>query len=233
MEYRLIDGKRYYKDANGRWVKDNVSQEEADRRASGLSGRRSGGNLQHRTRSSDWSTPSSVSHPATGSISSSSKGALPWIAMLLIVVLFLGIGAYFFNKDHVSTAEMTIMKYMDEQQQETAGLQEESAEITEASASALESYSDDTDGYYIIKDSSERYLDGSEIQNYSTEELQLIINEIYARHGREFQHQNNIDYFSSMPWYNPIPGKSDQEIENEFNDYERANVALLNQYQNS
>lgn len=229
----MIDGKRYYKNANGRWVKDNVSQEEADRRASGSSGRGSVGNLHYRTRSADWSAPSSRARHATRSISSSSKGALPWIVMLFIVVFSLGIGAYFFNKDHVSTAEMAIMKYMDNQQQETTGVQEESVEITDVSAPTLEAISDDTEGYYIIKDSSVRYLDGSEIQNYSTEELQLIINEIYARHGREFQHQNNIDYFSSMPWYNPIPGKSDQEIENEFNDYERANVALLNQYQNS
>ena len=58
----------------------------------------------------------------------------------------------------------------------------------------------------------------------------MIINEIYARHGREFQSQDNIDYFSAKNWYEPVSGKSDEEIVSEFNEYEKANVELLCKY---
>lgn len=42
------------------------------------------------------------------------------------------------------------------------------------------------------------YLETSDIEGYSHDEIQLIINEIYARHGREFHTQENIDYFSAQ-----------------------------------
>ena len=57
-----------------------------------------------------------------------------------------------------------------------------------------------------------------------------MINEIYARHGREFHSQNNVDYFSGLNWYNPVPGKTDEEIVREFNTYEKANVDLLSEH---
>ena len=62
-------------------------------------------------------------------------------------------------------------------------------------------------------------------------EIQLnhVYNEIYARHGREFHTQEKIDYFSAQDWYNPISGKTDEEIVAEFNEFEKANVELLSQ----
>lgn len=83
---------------------------------------------------------------------------------------------------------------------------------------------------YILPESAERYLDASEIQYCSHKEIQLMINEIYARHGREFHSQDNMDYFAGMDWYDPVSGKTDEEIVQEFNEYERANVDLLSKY---
>ena len=40
---------------------------------------------------------------------------------------------------------------------------------------------------YLLPESDVRYLDASEVENYSHDEIQLRINEIYARHGRVFQ----------------------------------------------
>lgn len=82
----------------------------------------------------------------------------------------------------------------------------------------------------ISEKTAESYLDAVDIENYNHNEIQLIINEIYARHGREFHTQEKIDYFSAQDWYNPISGKTDEEIVAEFNEFEKANVELLSQY---
>ena len=75
-----------------------------------------------------------------------------------------------------------------------------------------------------------RYLDASEVENYSHDEIQLRINEIYARHGRVFQSKTNVEYFGAQSWYQPVEGKSDEQIVSEFNEYEKANVELLSAY---
>ena len=56
--------------------------------------------------------------------------------------------------------------------------------------------------YYIIPDSSSRYLSRSELEGYSTYDLYLARNEIYARYGRLFVNQDLQDYFWSQAWYN-------------------------------
>ena len=33
-----------------------------------------------------------------------------------------------------------------------------------------------------------------------------------------------------MDWYEPVSGKTDEEIVREFNEYEKANVELLSEY---
>ena len=82
----------------------------------------------------------------------------------------------------------------------------------------------------MLPDCDSLYLDASEAEGHSGEEIQRMINEIYARHGRVFERQDNIDYFMSQEWYEPIEGKSDDEIVSEFNEFEKANVDMLSQY---
>lgn len=83
---------------------------------------------------------------------------------------------------------------------------------------------------YILPDSNTRYLSDSEAAALGAEKLQLAINEIYARHGRVFTNADNSAYFSSKSWYQPVQGKTDAQIEAEFNEYEKANVDLMNKY---
>ena len=83
---------------------------------------------------------------------------------------------------------------------------------------------------YIIPDSNTRYLSDSEAAALGAEKLQLAINEIYASHGRVFTNADNSAYFSSKSWYQPVQGKTDAQIEAEFNEYEKANVDLMNKY---
>ena len=206
MSYVLVNGKRYYKDdRTGRITVDNVSQEEADRRA-----RRT----QYTVRSSVTSRPK----PAAGnSRTTSSAGnrtaheGFPWKVIIVCAVIAMFIGAFLYNHFHVSSAEEAITNYMNDQQANV--VDENKVEAT-----------------YLMPDSAERYLEASDIENYSHDEVQLIINEIYARHGLEFHSREYIDYFSAQDWYEPVSGKSDEEIVSEFNEFEKANVDLLSQY---
>ena len=61
------------------------------------------------------------------------------------------------------------------------------------------------------------------LTNVSINDLRLLRNEVYARHGRPFQTPWLAQYFRSAPWYAPRQGFSDAEL----SATERANIALI------
>ena len=69
-----------------------------------------------------------------------------------------------------------------------------------------------------------------EVASFDSEKVQMVINEIYARHGRVFKTQEVAAYFQEKSWYHPDDSKTDEQIVSEFNEYEKANVDLLLQY---
>ncbi|MGN0157781.1 MAG: YARHG domain-containing protein [Brotaphodocola sp.] len=85
-----------------------------------------------------------------------------------------------------------------------------------------ESSSDDQ----IIPDSSQRYLTKAELFRFTSEELRLARNEIYARHGRKFQSEDLQAYFNSKSWYHATI-EANQFSEDNLNSYEKENVKLI------
>ncbi len=79
---------------------------------------------------------------------------------------------------------------------------------------------------YFLSGSNLRYLTDDEVNSLSADDLQLGINEIYARHGRKFDMQQYRDYFNAKPWYNGTIDPVDFD-ENVFNVYESANIQKL------
>ena len=61
------------------------------------------------------------------------------------------------------------------------------------------------------------------LANVSINDLRLLRNEVYARHGRPFQTPWLAEYFRSEPWYTPRQNFSDAEL----SATERANIALI------
>ncbi|MDO4322743.1 MAG: YARHG domain-containing protein [Lachnospiraceae bacterium] len=55
-----------------------------------------------------------------------------------------------------------------------------------------------------IPESSQRAVTESDVSNMSYDDLQMAINEIYARHGRKFNDPDIQAYFNSQPWYQGI-----------------------------
>lgn len=221
MSYVLIDGKRYYKDdRTGRTTLDNVSQAEADRRTQRNQGAaRTTGTYRPQTAAGNGRTTGNAGNVihSTGTAGTTVHTGFPWKAVIACAVIILFIGAFFYNRSHVSSEEQAIANYMN-------------AEDTDSDDEATTSEEDSASALYLMPDSADRYLEVSDIEGYSSDEIQMIINEIYAKHGREFHTQENIDYFSAQDWYEPVVGKSDEEIANEFNAYEKANVELLCKY---
>lgn len=214
MSYVLDNGTRCYKnDKTGKVSVDNVSQEEADRRA------RQNQNspvIQKRQSQGNVSLRSSVQRPSVQRQTvqqtvGNAKYPFSWGMVGCAVFLIAVISAFTYNHTHVSSAERAIIEYMNEETADSEYRQD-----------------DTSDSEY--SDSSSRYLESSEIAGYTKDEIQLMINEIYARHGRTFSSEKYSEYFSSQDWYQPVSDKADEEIVKEFNEYERANIELLSKH---
>lgn len=85
---------------------------------------------------------------------------------------------------------------------------------------------------YILPDSSNRYLDYSDLDGIEGQQLVLARNEIYARHGRKFNSPEIQSYFDKCTWYN---GTISPEAfdESSLNKCEKANIDFILQKENS
>ena len=83
--------------------------------------------------------------------------------------------------------------------------------------------SDSEDTGYSYSDSS--YLNESTVKNMSRGELNLAMNEIYARHGLIFTDPDLDSYFRSQDWYTPKYTMS--ELDMSLNEYEEHNYNLI------
>lgn len=84
-------------------------------------------------------------------------------------------------------------------------------------------------GDYYFPESDSRYLTEEELSGYSSSELELAKNEIYARHGRKFVTQRIADYFNSKSWYQGTieAEEFDAMQDSVFNEYEMANIEMI------
>ena len=88
---------------------------------------------------------------------------------------------------------------------------------------------------FIFPYANERLIARGEYESLDAATLRLAINEIYARHGRQYDTQDLNAYFSSKSWYRPQYSKSEfDKIESQvLNSYERENVKILTGYRDS
>ncbi|HSU12760.1 YARHG domain-containing protein [Longimicrobium sp.] len=79
---------------------------------------------------------------------------------------------------------------------------------------------------------SERLLTFEDLQGKSSWDLDVLRNEIYARHGRRFENRALQSYFDSQPWYKGVYSP-DRFREDQLNPVERANASLIREFQSS
>ena len=61
------------------------------------------------------------------------------------------------------------------------------------------------------------------------EDLRVLRNEVYARHGRIFKDADLQKYFEAQPWYKPNPDFKDDQL----NEIEAANLAKIKEAEES
>ena len=79
---------------------------------------------------------------------------------------------------------------------------------------------------------SGRLIRPGELGPLSLGELELMRNEIYARHGWIFNRPDLRNYFESQPWYRPKgdlsnPQQSNRRVEAELTPLERRNIRII------
>jgi len=76
-------------------------------------------------------------------------------------------------------------------------------------------------------EASTRYLTEADLAGKSAEELKIIRNEIFARHGYIFTTPSMRDYFSKQSWYKPTAN----DVNSMLTPIELANIALIKKYE--
>ncbi|WP_315786486.1 YARHG domain-containing protein [Fischerella sp. JS2] len=76
----------------------------------------------------------------------------------------------------------------------------------------------------------QRLLTSADLKGFSAQELTLMRNEIYARHGRRFKEQKLQRYFESQSWYQPryAPGEFPDSV---LSQIELKNAIMIREYQ--
>lgn len=82
-------------------------------------------------------------------------------------------------------------------------------------------------GRFIFPNSDSSYLSNAQVSALSDNDLQLAINEIYARRGRIFKDASLNAYFNSQSWYEGKYTAEEFEKNVKFNTYEQKNLQLL------
>ena len=84
-----------------------------------------------------------------------------------------------------------------------------------------------TNNSYIFSNSSSSYLSKADISALSNNNLNIALNEIYARRGRIFKDPALSSYFNSQAWYTPKYTQAEFDKNVTFNDYEQKNLQLM------
>jgi hypothetical protein len=74
---------------------------------------------------------------------------------------------------------------------------------------------------------SQRRATYRDIQYKDRGQVRVLLNSIYARHGRYFRDPNLSDYFYSQPWYRPF---RNEVPTSSFNSIEKYNINFLSKY---
>jgi hypothetical protein len=80
-------------------------------------------------------------------------------------------------------------------------------------------------GYY--PQASTRYLTESDVENMSKDELKIMRNEIFARHGYCFKKKDLREVFEVFDWYVPATAS----IVEDLTDIEKKNIQLIKRYE--
>lgn len=116
------------------------------------------------------------------------------------------------------------------QAQQSSNRQNSSSGNSNSQSSNAQSSSNtntNNNGGFIFPNSDSSYLSNAQVSALSDNDLQLAINEIYARRGRIFKDASLNAYYNSQSWYEGKYTAEEFEKNVKFNTYEQKNLQLL------
>lgn len=140
------------------------------------------------------------------------------IKFAAIYILFVGIIFFIFNGFPTNTAENTVENNVP-QQTDTKEPVKQSV-ITENPPTQDDSQCD----YPFL---SERLVSDDELQKYSQEELKLMRNEVFAKHGYIFKATDLNKHFSSKKWYRGLYDDTQIVYDKFLSDIEKQNLETI------
>lgn len=90
-------------------------------------------------------------------------------------------------------------------------------------------YAPSASGGYIFPSDS-RYITQADLDSRSRDEVRMILNEMYAKHGYIFSLEQYRQYFEAQPWYRGTTTNQDVAAAS-FNQYETANKDFIIKYE--
>ena len=118
--------------------------------------------------------------------------------------------------------KLMIAVYVDDQDDEVAH-EQSSATIKEPVDVAADGYTSSDNAWL-----AQRYATNEDIAGLSSDEIRIMRNSIFARHGRYFKDPVLQEYFNSQSWYHPYRKEVPTQ---ELNDYERKNIDFLKKHE--
>lgn len=169
---------------------------------------------------------SSESIPQKASTEPSPKNkdkSLVFLVVLLIVVLIGSVGVigyvyYQNNSVNVETPDISVDKKLENKENDTVFDDKDEVETTEIDPISGEDY---------LFPSDQRYITNADLSGKTKEEVAMIRNEIYARHGYVFNTEPFKSYFESRAWYIPNENFNDSM----FSEIEKTNKDFLVEYE--
>lgn len=164
-----------------------------------------------------------------GAIGMAKKTIITKVAVAIVGVAVVGAtiaGISISKKSHNNQSEAPV----DQSQEVVAEVDTDGTATTAVQEASTEDDASGKKDVYILPESNTRYIKPEEITDFDTEKLNLAKNEIYARHGLVFSTDSIKKYFENCAWYEPSVASSEFS-DSVFNEYEVANIALLEDYE--
>lgn len=150
---------------------------------------------------------------------------LIFLVILLIVVLIgsIGVIGYVYYKNNSVDIKIPDINIKTESEEKDDDTDEEESEDVQY---ALTETEDETGEEYLFP-SDREYITESDLIGKSKDEVAMIRNEIYARHGYIFNTEPFKSYFESKDWYTPNENFNDSV----FSEIEKTNKDFLVNYE--
>ena len=85
-------------------------------------------------------------------------------------------------------------------------------------------------GYGVFGDVLHRRLNESDLSDFDSDELRVLRNTVYARHGYIFKSKDLQDYFAAFSWYTPVIDDG-AAVFNLFSEIEKYNIEFIKRHE--